>query len=99
MASAVASGRHSDAIDFLSLGALATLAHPTYDHFLPFLYSLGLVEPGRPVQTFCEGFQWPGISMRLYCSRDGYRLSADVIQRVPRPPSQFSSAWAAEPRR
>jgi 4,5-DOPA dioxygenase extradiol len=66
MASAVASGRHSDAIDFLSLGALATQAHPTYDHFLPFLYSLGLVEPGGPVQTFCEGFQWPGISMRSF---------------------------------
>jgi 4,5-DOPA dioxygenase extradiol len=66
MATAVASGRHSDAIDFLSLGSLAQLAHPTYDHFLPFLYSLGLVEPGGPVQTFCEGFQWPGISMRSY---------------------------------
>src|SRR4029079_15127654 len=48
MASAVASGRHSDAIDFLSLGSLAQMAHPTYDHFLPFLYSLGLVDPGRP---------------------------------------------------
>jgi len=66
MASAVASGRHSDAIDFLSLGSLATLAHPSYDHFLPFLYALGLVEPGGPVQTFCEGFQWPGISMRSF---------------------------------
>ena len=64
MASAVANGRHSEAIDFLALGPLAQLAHPTYDHFLPFLYSLGLVEPGGPVQTFCEGFQWPGISMR-----------------------------------
>jgi 4,5-DOPA dioxygenase extradiol len=66
MASAVANGRHSEAIDFLSLGPLAQLAHPTYDHFLPFLYSLGLVEPGGPVQTFCEGFQWPGISMRSF---------------------------------
>jgi len=66
MASAVASGRHQDAIDFLSLGPLAELAHPTYDHFLPFLYALGLVGPGGPVQAFCEGFQWPGISMRSY---------------------------------
>jgi 4,5-DOPA dioxygenase extradiol len=66
MASAVASGRHADAIDFLSLGSLAQLAHPSYDHFLPFLYALGLVEPGGPVQTFCEGFQWPGISMRSF---------------------------------
>jgi 4,5-DOPA dioxygenase extradiol len=66
MAAAVASGRHAEAIDFLSLGSLAKLAHPTYDHFLPFLYSLGLVDPGGPVQTFCEGFQWPGISMRSF---------------------------------
>jgi 4,5-DOPA dioxygenase extradiol len=66
MASVVANGRHSDAIDFLSLGPLAQLAHPTYDHFLPFLYALGLVEPGGPVRTFCEGFQWPGISMRSF---------------------------------
>ena len=66
MASAVATGRHSDAIDFLSLGSLATLAHPTYDHFLPFLYCLGLVDPGAQAQTFCEGFQWPGISMRSF---------------------------------
>jgi 4,5-DOPA dioxygenase extradiol len=66
MAAALASGRHADAIEFLSLGQLATLAHPTHDHFLPFLYALGLVEPGGPVQTFCEGFQWPGISMRSF---------------------------------
>ena len=66
MASAVASGRHADAVDFLSLGSLAKQAHPTHDHFLPFLYALGLVEPGGPAQTFCEGFQWPGISMRSY---------------------------------
>jgi 4,5-DOPA dioxygenase extradiol len=66
MAAVVANGRHSDAIDFLSLGPLAQLAHPTYDHFLPFLYALGLVEPGGQVRTFCEGFQWPGISMRSF---------------------------------
>ena len=66
MATAVTSGRHADAINFLSLGSLATLAHPTYDHFLPLLYALGLVEPGGAVQTFCDGFQWPGISMRSF---------------------------------
>jgi 4,5-DOPA dioxygenase extradiol len=64
MASAIAGGRHEEAINFLSLGSLATLAHPSYDHFLPLLYCLGLVERGGPIETFCEGFQWPGISMR-----------------------------------
>src|SRR5688572_3361663 len=64
MASAIAGGRHEEAIDFLSLGSLASLAHPSHDHFLPLLYCLGLVERGGPIETFCEGFQWPGISMR-----------------------------------
>jgi 4,5-DOPA dioxygenase extradiol len=64
MASAIAEGRHEEAIDFLSLGSLARMAHPSHDHFLPLLYCLGLVGRGGPVETFCEGFQWPGISMR-----------------------------------
>lgn len=66
MHAAIGRGDHAQAIDFLSLGSLATQAHPTYDHFLPLLYCLGLVEPGGPIETFCEGFQWPGISMRSY---------------------------------
>jgi 4,5-DOPA dioxygenase extradiol len=66
MAAAVMNGDHARAVDFLSLGHLATLAHPSYDHFLPLLYTLGLVEPGGSVRTFCDGFQWPGISMRSF---------------------------------
>ena len=66
MAAAVGSGDHAQAIDFLTLGELARLAHPTYDHFLPLLYSLGLAGSGGDVRTFCEGFQWPGISMRSF---------------------------------
>ena len=42
------------------------MAHPSYDHFLPLLYILGIASPGGSVRTFCEGFQWPGISMRGY---------------------------------
>jgi 4,5-DOPA dioxygenase extradiol len=61
---AVMKGDHAPAVDFLALGELASLAHPSYDHFLPLLYTLGLAGPGAEVRTFCEGFQWPGISMR-----------------------------------
>jgi len=61
---AVMSGDHVPAVNFLALGDLARQAHPSYDHFLPLLYSLGMATPGAAVQTFCEGFQWPGISMR-----------------------------------
>ena len=66
MADAISSGDHAQAVNFLALGDLAALAHPTYDHFLPLLYSLGLAGPGGDVRTFCEGFQWPGISMRSF---------------------------------
>jgi 4,5-DOPA dioxygenase extradiol len=66
IASAVMGGNHADAVNFLSFGNLAALAHPTYDHFLPLLYCLGLAGPGGSVRTFCEGFQWPGISLRSF---------------------------------
>jgi 4,5-DOPA dioxygenase extradiol len=66
IATAVMNGNHAPVIDFQSMGDVARMAHPTYDHFLPLLYALGISEPGRPVQTFCEGFQWPGISMRSF---------------------------------
>jgi hypothetical protein len=26
-------------------------------------YCLGLAEPGADVRSFCEGFQWSGVSM------------------------------------
>jgi 4,5-DOPA dioxygenase extradiol len=66
MADAIRSGDHGQVVNFLALGDLAALAHPTYDHFLPLLYTLGLTGPGGDVRTFCEGFQWPGISMRSF---------------------------------
>jgi 4,5-DOPA dioxygenase extradiol len=66
ISSAVMNGDHSPAVNFLSFGELTRMAHPTYDHFLPLLYALGLSTPGGSVQTFCEGFQWPGISMRSF---------------------------------
>ena len=66
IAAAVMSGDHAPAVNFLTLGELARLAHPSYDHFLPLLYALGVAAPGGSVRTFCEGFQWPGISMRSF---------------------------------
>ena len=63
---AVMKGDHSPAVNFQSMGTLAQMAHPSYDHFLPLLYILGIANPGGSVRTFCEGFQWPGISMRGY---------------------------------
>jgi 4,5-DOPA dioxygenase extradiol len=64
MTGAVMKGDHAQPISFLTLGPLARQAHPSYDHFLPLLYCLGAAGPKARVRTFCEGFQWPGISMR-----------------------------------
>ena len=66
MAAAVKNADHAQAVNFLGLGDLAKLAHPSYDHFLPLLYCLGLAGDGKAVRGFCEGFQWPGISMRSF---------------------------------
>lgn len=64
MFAAIQQGDHRQVVDFQRLGAVAANAHPTYDHFLPLLYALGLAGTNANIRTFCEGFQWPGISMR-----------------------------------
>ena len=50
--------------DFQKLGQVAQLAHPSYDHYLPVLYSAGAVHPGEAVRTFNTSYQAASISMR-----------------------------------
>jgi len=59
-------GNHQAVVDFQKLGSLAAIAHPTYDHFLPLLFTLGLQSPGEEVRSFCEGFQYKSTSMRSF---------------------------------
>ncbi len=59
-------GDYGAVVDFLQLGALASAAHPTYDHFLPLLYVLGVQEDGESVSTFNESFQEPSVSMKSF---------------------------------
>jgi 4,5-DOPA dioxygenase extradiol len=59
-------GNYKAVVDFQKLGSLASAAHPTYDHFLPLLYVLGLQARGEQVQTFTSGFQYKSVSMRSY---------------------------------
>jgi 4,5-DOPA dioxygenase extradiol len=66
MHEAVERGEHQAVIDFQKLGRIASLAHPTYDHFLPVLYFLGLKTEEDRVECFTDGFQWPAVSMRSY---------------------------------
>ena len=51
-------------IDYQKLGSLATLAHPTNDHYLPLMYSLGLREKSDTFQFFNDTFDLGSISMR-----------------------------------
>jgi 4,5-DOPA dioxygenase extradiol len=52
------------AVDFQKLGKLAKIAHPTYDHFLPLLYTLGMVETKDEIYYFNDDFDMGSISMR-----------------------------------
>lgn len=57
-------GNHQAVIDFQRMGSVAAQAHPTYDHFLPLLYCLGLKSEKDDLRTFSDNFQWPAVSMR-----------------------------------
>jgi len=50
--------------NFLKLGSLAKMAHPTHEHFLPLLYAAGAVEAGEPMRFMNTSFQGGSISMR-----------------------------------
>jgi 4,5-DOPA dioxygenase extradiol len=65
---ALARGDHAALIDFQKNAALAQLAHPTYEHYLPLLYALGAAsgsaKKAPPPAIFNEGWQLAAISMR-----------------------------------
>ena len=44
-------------IEYQKLGELATLAHPTNDHYLPLMYSLGLRDKADNFQFFNDTFE------------------------------------------
>ena len=60
----ISAGRQTDLADFQSLGEMARLAHPSWDHYLPLLHCAGAVGEGDAPQFFNEGFQAASISMR-----------------------------------
>jgi 4,5-DOPA dioxygenase extradiol len=66
MSKYVQEGNHSAVVDFQKMGSVATQSHPTYDHFLPLLYCLGLKTEKDEVRTFNDNFQWPAVSMRSF---------------------------------
>ena len=57
-------GDDQSIINFLKLGNLARMAHPSHDHFLPLIYALGFKFEGESPEFFNTGFQMGSISMR-----------------------------------
>ena len=57
-------GRLDALQNFLTLGTLAKMAHPTHEHYLPLLYAAGAADAGEPMRFFNTNFQGGSISMR-----------------------------------
>ncbi|MDO8889425.1 MAG: 4,5-DOPA dioxygenase extradiol [Hydrogenophaga sp.] len=60
----IAQKRLTSLCDFQQLGAVAQIAHPTWEHYLPLLYAAGAVHAEDEPRFFNEGFQGASISMR-----------------------------------
>jgi len=55
---------HSSIIHYQTLAASSSIAVPSNDHYLPLLYTLGVMEKGETHKWTYEGFQYGTISMR-----------------------------------
>ncbi len=51
-------------IGFQKLGKVAELAHPSYDHLLPLMYTLGAMDKNESIEYFNDSFDLGAISMR-----------------------------------
>ncbi len=50
--------------NFLTLGSLAKIAHPTHEHYLPLLYAAGAADGKEPMRFFNTSYQGGSIAMR-----------------------------------
>ncbi|MBC7608048.1 MAG: 4,5-DOPA dioxygenase extradiol [Polaromonas sp.] len=50
--------------NFLKLGTLTKMAHPTHEHYLPLLYAAGAVDAKDPMRFFNTNYQGGSIAMR-----------------------------------
>jgi 4,5-DOPA dioxygenase extradiol len=62
----IESGDDRSVVGFLDMGNVALAAHPTYDHFLPLLYILGVRSEEETVTVFNDAFQEPSVSMKSF---------------------------------
>lgn len=59
-------GDHKSLINYERMGKVAQMAHPTNDHYLPMLYTIGLADSTESVKYIYEGFQYGSASMRCF---------------------------------
>ncbi len=60
------SGDYMQLVNFQQNANLAIKAHPTHDHYLPLLYTLGAADKGEKLNTIFEELQVSSISMRSF---------------------------------
>ncbi len=53
-------------VNYEQLGSLFQYSHPTNEHYLPMLYTLGLADKTEVVKYLFEGFQFGSASMRCF---------------------------------
>lgn len=58
------SKNYQGVVDYQKLGSVATNAHPTNEHFLPLLYTLGVADKKDELTYFNTGIDMGSISMR-----------------------------------
>lgn len=67
--------QYNELINYQKLGSIASLAHPSNDHYLPLLYTLGLSDKHDKHQFFNAHFDLGSVSMRsVIFSPDTYTL-------------------------
>ena len=64
VAARISAGEREALVDFQQRGQEATLAHPSFEHFLPLLYAAGAASDEDKVSYFNTGFQLGSIAMR-----------------------------------
>lgn len=53
-------------VNYEQFGIISQIAHPTNEHYLPMLYTLGLADRKEEVTYLFEGFQFGSASMRCF---------------------------------
>lgn len=56
----------ADLADFKPFGQVGQMAHPSLDHYLPMVYSTGLIHPNEAIKYTYEGMEMGSISMRCF---------------------------------